>query len=444
MFKVSSIFGKKNNQLSNKKNSYNHFLKEKEEMHNKSKSYFYGIGNPVWSMRNYQEFAEEAYIKNVIAHRAIQMIAQCAASVSLKLYNIIDGDKHIVNNHPILKILRNPNSVLSGKEFFESVYIYRLLSGNVYILSTKAHYNCNHGKNTSQAQSYHNRNENKDIEQNYDYEDLKLYVLRPDRVQIISGEGFMPLGYRYTVDDHYVDYPIDQFNGRSQILHIKNFNPSSDWYGLSSIEAAAYSIDQHNQASAWNQALLQNGARPSGAIIVKNADGKPSMLSESEKNSLRSSIDECFSGPHNSGRPILLEGGLEWREMSLSPKDMDYIESKNNAAREIALGLGVPPQMLGIPGDYRYHSDTGNKALFWEHTVIPLLNSTMSGFNKLFSQYFGENLLLTYDLNDTSPLTDKINTTWDRVRNSNFMTINEKRIAVGLSPIDDEKYNRIK
>ena len=56
--------------------------------------------------------------------------------------------------------------------------------------------------------------------------------------------------------------------GRSTVLHLKTFNPLNDWYGLSPIEAAAYSIDQHNQAGAWNQAMLQNGARPSGAIVV--------------------------------------------------------------------------------------------------------------------------------------------------------------------------------
>ena len=48
---------------------------------------------------------------------------------------------------------------------------------------------------------------------------------------------------------------------------------------------------------------------------------------------------------------MLLEGGLDWKSMSLSPKDMDFLEAKHSAAREIALALGVPPMLLGIPGD---------------------------------------------------------------------------------------------
>ncbi|WP_458694298.1 phage portal protein [Wolbachia endosymbiont (group A) of Andrena hattorfiana] len=129
----------------------------------------------------------------------------------------------------------------------------------------------------------------------------------------------------------------------------------NDWYGLSPIEAAAYSIDQYNQAGAWNQAMLQNGARPSGAIVVKSAkDGSGGSLSQEQYQRLKEQINDHYSGSVNAGRPILLEGGLEWKEMSLSPRDMDFIESKHSSARDIALAFGVPPQLLGIPGDNTY------------------------------------------------------------------------------------------
>ncbi len=61
-----------------------------------------------------------------------------------------------------------------------------------------------------------------------------------------------------------------------------------------------------------------------------------------------------FQGANNAGRPLLLEGGLDWKPLSLSPKDMDFIEAKNASAREIALAFGVPPMLLGIPGDNTY------------------------------------------------------------------------------------------
>src|SRR6185369_7877281 len=116
---------------------------------------------------------------------------------------------------------------------------------------------------------------------------LELHVLRPDRVAVIPGSGGVPKAYRYTIDTKSVDVPVDAISGQSRILHVKNFHPLDDWYGLSPMEAAAYSIDQHNQCGAWNQALLQNGARPSGALMVKAGEGQPGNLSEMQYTRLR-------------------------------------------------------------------------------------------------------------------------------------------------------------
>ena len=54
-------------------------------------------------------------------------------------------------------------------------------------------------------------------------------------------------------------------------------------------------------------------------------------------------FDESFSGARNAGRPLLLEGGLDWKALSLSPKDMDCNAVEANAAREIALVVDEPP-----------------------------------------------------------------------------------------------------
>ena len=111
----------------------------REEMHSKSQAYFYNIGKPIWTERNYTEFANEAYIKNVVAHRAMNMIAQMAASIPFKLFRIVDGKKYHVTEHALLNVLECPNPSQSGKEFLESVYIYKQLSGNVYVLGTGFH-----------------------------------------------------------------------------------------------------------------------------------------------------------------------------------------------------------------------------------------------------------------------------------------------------------------
>jgi HK97 family phage portal protein len=356
--------------------------------------------NPVWTNKNYHNFAKEAYQNNVIASRCISLIAKSAASVDWLLYS--NNKKQVIEKHPLLKLLHHPNPMAGGAEFFEAFFSYKILSGNAYILATR----------------------DKDIE---------LHLLRPDRVSVIHGESSVPSGYLYKIGDEETIYDIDPITGFSEVLHLKNFNPLDDWYGLSQVEAASYSIDLHNQASIWNQSLLQNGAKPSGALIFKNSHGNNQYLSDEQFERLQEQLYEKFSGSVNAGKPLLLEGGLEWQEMSYSPKDMDFMETKNSAARDIALAFGVPPHLLGIKGDNTYSNMQEARLAFWEETIIPLIDKTVDALNNWLVPFFSNDLRLSYDLNKISALSDKQEKLWQRISKADFMTNDEKRAALGLS-----------
>ncbi|WP_070258688.1 phage portal protein [Anaplasma phagocytophilum] len=371
-------------------------------------SFLESIRGAIWEDRNYENFAQNGYIKNVIAFRAIHMIATAAGSVRLTLNKITKGGVFQINNHPILQLLARPNSSMTRSELIEGIITYRLISGKSYILSIK---------------------NSEDVIQ-------QLHLLRPDRVEIASKNGYVL--YKYSVNDEVHEFHTNHTSLlHHSLLHLKNFHPLNDWYGLSPIEAASYSIQQHNQAGAWNQAMLQNGARPSGALVVNNKDGRNNSLSAEQYQRLKSQIETFYSGQKNSGRPILLEGGLEWKEMSLTPKDMDFIESKNISSREIALAFGVPPQLIGIPGDNTYSNLSEARLSLWEQTVIPQLESILSHFNSWLVPCFGNNLFLSYDKESISALTEKRQRLWQYVQNASFMTINEKRSAFGLHPIEE-------
>ena len=363
---------------------------------------------PSWSKRDYAGFAEEGYI--VIAFRAVNMIASAASSVPFILYKLTEQGKSQLKTHPLLKLLYSPNPVTSKSEFIEGIVTYRLISGNAYMLMIES--------------------------QNSRSPPTELYLLRPDRVEIIPGRNNIPHVYRYIVNDSSYDFKVNKLTGRSAVLHLKIFNPLNDWYGLSPIEAAAYSIDQHNQAGAWNQAMLQNGARPSSAIVVKSAkDGSGNNLSQEQYQRLQMQIDQYYSGPANAGRPILLEGGLDWKEMSLSPRDMDFLDSKHSSARDISLAFGVPPQLLGIPGDNTYSNLVEARLSLWEQTVLPILENIICHLNSWLVPKFGHDLCLSYDKDAIEILMEKRQKLWKYVENASFMTLHEKREAFGLPPL---------
>jgi HK97 family phage portal protein len=369
-------------------------------------------GRAVWSPRRFDAFAEEAYQKNVIAFRAINQVSRAAASVPWRL-----AENKVRRNgarHPLLALLDRPNPMMARSEFIEAVTGYYLIAGNAYIEAV--------GMETQGVGGA---------------PPVELWPLRPDRMQVVAGKTGLPQGYAYTLAGAERHWEADPVTGHSPILHLKTFHPLDDWYGLSPVEPAGYAIDQRNESDKWNMALLQNGARPSGALVYEPRDGAAANLTDEQFARLRQEISTQYGGAKNAGRPMLLDGGLRWQEMSLSPKDMDFLNARHAASRDVAQAFGVPSQLLGIPGDNTYSNYQEARLALWEETVIPLLRHLRDEFNAWLAPRFGEGLVLDIDLDDIPALTLRRERTWARLQDAEFLTVNEKRENVGLPPHAD-------
>jgi HK97 family phage portal protein len=271
----------------------------------------------------------------------------------------------------------------------------------------------------------------------------ELHALRPDRIKVVPGADGWPEAYDYTVAGQTVRFAQDVSSGPRPILHLALFHPLNDHYGLSPLEPAAIGIDLHNAAGAWNKALLDNSACPSGALVYSAKDGQ---LTPEQYERLKAELEESFQGARNAGRPLLLEGGLDWKAMAFSPKDMDFIAAKHVAAREVALALGVPPMLLGIPGDNTYANYAEANRSFWRQSVLPLVGRTAKALSAWLAPAYaaaGEGALpeapsleLRPDLDAVEALSTEREALWERVRASDFLTVNEKRAAVGYGAID--------
>jgi HK97 family phage portal protein len=352
------------------------------------------------SHKNYRNFAYNGFTENVIVHRAIGMIAKSASSVEVQLFvdNVLQP-----KTHQVLNLFNKPNSQTSRVQFIENIISYFLIAGNSYIYISK-----DENGNPSEMQT-----------------------LRPDRMRLIpidSGDDFL---YRYTIDGATYDFPCIN-NTKCDIMHFKNFNPLDDWYGLSCLEAADLSIQQHNECLRWNKALLSNGARPTGALVVQKDGAYGGVLTDDQFDRLKSQINSTVAGHDNAGRIMILEGGLQWQEMSISPKDMDFTEMKNGAARDIALSIGVPPQMLGIKGDNTYSNFSEARIAFWEETVLPLLNNFYDNFSTWLSAHFNQNISLKIDPDTISALSSQRQILWDNLKSTTFITDAEKRSMLGF------------
>ena len=372
---------------------------------------YQSLGYDVSTKIAYQDLAKEGYSENAIVYRCINEIANNASRVNINLFR---GDQE-VDNHPLLDLLYNPSPTQSQVEWFQGLYSYLLISGNNYMLSVG-------GDNTPPTE---------------------LYNLRPDRIQIRTGQRAMPQSYDYIIGGQIVEsYEVDQATGNSKIKHIKMFNPLDDYYGMSPIQASSVDIDQHNLANKHNVNLLQNGARPSGAVIFKPKDetGGSVQLSDNQRSQLQSDINSRFAGTGNAGRPMLLEGDFDWKEMGLSPKDMDFIQLKNMSAKDIALVYGVPSQLIGIPDAQTYSNFAEAKLALYNETIIPLLDKIQGDLNEwLVPQFNDEALELRYDIDSIPAMAEQRRRVFESVTSGvkdGILTRNEAREQLGYEPID--------
>ncbi|MBP0481001.1 phage portal protein [Sagittula salina] len=358
-------------------------------------------GRVAWSPRDTVSLTKQAFAGNPVGFRAVKLIAEAAAALPL----VLQDKTARYAEHPVLKLITEPNPGQGRAELFESLYGQMLLSGDGYVEAVAG-------------------------EEGLPFE---LHVLRSDRMSVVPGPDGWPVAYVYEVAGRKhrfnVTVPV------SPVLHVKTFHPQDDHYGLSPLQAAAQAVDVHNSASRWSKGLLDNAARPSGAIVWKGADGQGHLSSE-QYDRLTAEMEAHHQGARNAGRPMLLEGGLDWKPMGFSPSDMEFQKTKEAAAREIAVAFGVPPMLLGIQGEATYANYAEAHRAFYRQTVLPLAAKVTQAVGRWLSAYVGEVVELRPDLDQVPALSVERDAVWNRVAGADFLTVAEKRALLGLPMLE--------
>lgn len=366
---------------------------------------FHGAGRVAWSPRDTVSLTKSGFAGNPVGFRAVKLIAEAAAALPL----VLQDSARRYDMHPVMEVIRNPNPGQGRAELFEALYGQILLSGNGYLEAVGG---------------------------GEDAMPLELHVLRSDRMNLVPGSDGWPVAYEYAVGGR--KHRFNMTGGFAPILHLKSFHPQDDHYGLSPMQAAATAIDVHNAASRWSKALLDNAARPSGAIVYRGTDGQGQM-SEEQYGRLQDEMSTYHMGAANAGRPMLLEGGLDWKQMGFSPSDMEFQKTKESAAREIATAFGVPPMMLGIPGDATYSNYQEANRAFYRLTVLPLATRIAANVAEYLGGFIGERVVLKPDLDQVPALSVEREAQWKRIGNAEFLTDAEKRVLLGLPKLVEDE-----
>ncbi len=349
-----------------------------------------GIVTGEWP-RSYEAQVRDGYVANPVAQRAVRLVAEGVAGVP-----VYAGEGH----EAAVALVTAANLVVT-------VAAHMLLHGNAYV----------------------------QIIRDADGRPAELVALRPERVAVEADANGWPAGYLYRAGEAAARLPVEDGEGRPTLAHLRALHPTDDHYGLGCLGAAAGAVAIHNAATRWNKALLDNAARPSGALVYDPGEAGATMSAEQFER-LKAEMDAGFAGAANAGRPMLLEGGLKWQALSLSPADMDFVGLKAAAAREIALAFGVPPMLLGLPGDVSYANYSEANRALWRLAIVPLTEKIMRGLGQALGAWW-PGLSLQLDLDRIPALSSDRERLWAQVAAADFITMDEKREMLGFAPMPE-------
>jgi HK97 family phage portal protein len=306
-----------------------------------------------------------------------------------------------VEDSALLGLLERPNPWMAKAAYLQTLIAQWLLSGNAYeeFIAPK----------TKSA------------------EPVEMYPLRPDRMRVIPaapGSGEWVAGYNYKAGSHEMNFAPES------IIHRKFFHPTNDFYGMSPLQAAARAWQTDNSSADWNYALLKNQARPSGALVA------PTVLADDSFERVKQEIMASFDGT-DPGRPLFLEGGLDWKQFSFSPVDLDWASSKSMTRVEICSVFNWPPELVGDAAHKTYNSFPEARRAGWMEAILPILDAIRDEYNSRLAPRFGDRLFLDYDRDQIDALQEDAQRVWLRVGGAKHISYNEMREATGYEPYDD-------
>src|SRR6266699_1702029 len=326
-----------------------------------------GVAAPATMPRNMRAYIQEGYRSNKTVFRVVGHIARAGAGIKWKHYTD-ESRKREVPNSELMQLWNTPAPKIAGTMFREAMFAYYCLTSNNYLLGINA--------NMNPAGKFD-----------------ELYNLRPDLTKIKVDENG-PLYYEFGNFSPPRRY-ADPF-----VMHNKLFAGNDDVYGMSPVEVAAMLVDIQKAGQKWNLSLLSNMARPGGAWVTD------ALLGDTEYKGLKEEIRKKFAGPRNAGETAILHGGVKWQSMSMSPMELDWIESDTKSDRDIAgIFFNFPLFLLGLADSTYSNQEEARYALYTE-IDFPILDMYEDSLNMWLTPRYGG--YLGYDQEDVEAIQTRL------------------------------------
>lgn len=342
----------------------------------------------------------KAFVTFPIVYSTLTAISDAGAGMSVKVYEVKDGEETEVATHPWYSLFKAPNPFEGSFEFLERILLNLDIYGNCFISKEKV------------AGGF------------------ELYILNPIYMGIIPDPKIKIKQYNYYINGQAVVYKPEE------IIHIRTPNPSDPYFGLPPLACAAKILTfEENRLSYANMYFL-NSCIPIGCIQTDQ------NLSEQTLKLIRGSWENIHKGVANSHKVAILQGGLKYTPITAALKDLDFPGLKKMSKEDILGIFKVPASILGDQSGTGASEGKSAVTSFWRTCVLPRLKRVESGLNRgLQIEMFGKgNFIFKFDLTNISALQDSKTDTASYLSamvSGSIFTINEARMEAGKPALTD-------
>lgn len=342
----------------------------------------------------------ETYRKSLYVFACINKIATKTASIDFEMYKVTNskGEMIEIKMHPLLDLLYKPNPFQTKAEFMETTIINLKCTGDAFWFKV--------------------RNKGGKV--------VELWNLRPDYISIVADETNFIKEYRFTKNSgETVSFAPED------IIHFKYPDPLSQYLGMGPLHPASKRVQTEEYATDFQRNFFLNSARPDA--VIKNPG---SELTPEQKIDIRDGFGKRHEGVKNSSKVAILDGGLEYQLISLSQKEMDYIESLRFTRDDILVAFQVPKPLLAIVDDVNRANSETAMYIFLSETIAPEIKRIVDKINEEMTyKDFGEQFVLSFE--DPTPENRELELKeYSEGLTNNYLLINEVRQKEGLAPVN--------
>ena len=347
--------------------------------------------------------------QSYIVHRCVNLISDTAPKAPINFYR---GMEEIEKNHQLRNLFAKPSKHVSYYELLSITTMFYSLYGEAFW-----YLNQSVGQLTGMSKI-----------------PAEIIIVDPRGMKEVLNEDRTLKGWLFNNT-----IPLTT----EEIIHFKSNNPYNPYRGLSKLDSVDFEIKADYKASEFQERFFEAGAVPGFILTTHVDDNTP----EKELRKIGKAWDMNHAGVSKSHKTAVLRGGMDFKVVGLSHKEMDFIESRIMTRDIILETFGVPKTIFGATEGVNRATAEVQERVFWETTIQPLLLRIESKLNCEFINYIDPSIKVKFDFTKVPVLqnlyTEDVESVWKLIQVGFSRNELNERFDLGFRPdkeTGDDKY----